>query len=148
MQKVEYEWKPLRCLNCDKWGHCKEECRYKPKQQRVWLPKKLVGVTTVKTKSMILESAAVPEPVSGGSVDQAMKSAEAESMKKVTGSVDEQDWKLVQRRNGKSSPSTGSGVKFGAALEDTCKLICGKLVNEKIISIILPPPLGGFKGTC
>ena len=35
-QKVEYEWKPIRCDFCKMYGHLKDDCRKKPKTRTEW----------------------------------------------------------------------------------------------------------------
>jgi len=35
-QKVEYEWKPIKCDFCKMYGHMKDDCRKKPKPRTEW----------------------------------------------------------------------------------------------------------------
>ncbi|GAB2235301.1 hypothetical protein Droror1_Dr00025723 [Drosera rotundifolia] len=43
MHEVQYEWMPVRCSKCSKWGHKELDCRRIPSTKQVWMIKKKDG---------------------------------------------------------------------------------------------------------
>ncbi|GAB2226348.1 hypothetical protein Droror1_Dr00022150 [Drosera rotundifolia] len=46
-QNVIFEWIPLCCSNCHKWGHKTLDCWLKPKINKVWKPKQVQPISEV-----------------------------------------------------------------------------------------------------
>ena len=65
-QKVFYAWKPIKCVNCNGYGHMKDDCLRKYKQKKVWVAKNKGEGHGTRTQVAGVEAAA-----ERGAVEQA-----------------------------------------------------------------------------
>ncbi|GAB2278288.1 hypothetical protein Dimus_012976, partial [Dionaea muscipula] len=153
VQKVVFEWMPIRCSKCSGWGHKEIQCIKKDRMRQEWRQKKVVvAVDGLAAVTSGFGGAMSPSRTVQSGMDSKVKEA-------LPGSG-ERDWTLVRKgspgvggpgRGGEGySQCEGSGSRF-RLLDDAVDTMSNPCRGEEIAAIVgqqlenilgpFPPPI-------